>query len=166
MPTTTKPTERRCHWCGQAIRRTTNGVWVTSLPVDPAHPFTGPRYYPTDTDYAGNADYCPYSNDDGDYHTPEPAVEPEPDPTVQELTAAGHTITTQNRHAYPDECTAFNIPRAVEACRLGLTEPNNNDGAITDPALAAMYGAFMSDGSWWNDTDECPPHGIPRPTRH
>ena len=43
----------------------------------------------------------------------------------------------------------FDLDIAADAILAGEVTADDNDGAITDPALKLAFGAFMSSGRWW-----------------
>jgi hypothetical protein len=47
------------------------------------------------------------------------------------------------------DAEAFNVDLAADAILAGQVTPDTNDELITDEVEALAYGAFMSNGPWW-----------------
>lgn len=70
---------------------------------------------------------------------------------VERLRKALVEMISDNRHTIAilglDE--RFDVDLALAAILRGDVEPDDNDGAITDPVRALAFGALMGDGPWW-----------------
>jgi hypothetical protein len=69
--------------------------------------------------------------------------------TRSEIIEALRNVVSTNRPNWRGEAKAFDVEAAAVAILAGQVTPDDNDGQIIDELEALTYGAWMSDGPWW-----------------